>query len=45
MTATDEAEAFHTAVYEVVRLIPRGQVTTYGMLPSSKIDCKATSPN
>lgn len=28
--ATDEAQAFYTAVYAVVRLIPKGQVTTYG---------------
>lgn len=45
MMATDEAEAFYTAVYDVVRLIPQGQVTTYGILPSSKIDRKATLPN
>jgi methylated-DNA-protein-cysteine methyltransferase-like protein len=28
--ATDEAQAFYNAVYSVVRLIPKGQVTTYG---------------
>jgi len=30
--ATDEARAFYHDVYEVVRLIPKGQVTTYGSL-------------
>jgi alkylated DNA nucleotide flippase Atl1 len=30
--ATDEAQAFYSAVYSVVRLIPKGQVTTYGIL-------------
>jgi len=45
MMATDEAETFYTAVYDVVRLIPQGQVTTYGRFPSSKIDKKATLPN
>jgi alkylated DNA nucleotide flippase Atl1 len=29
--ATDEAEAFYNAVYSVVRLISKGQVTTYGI--------------
>jgi O6-methylguanine-DNA--protein-cysteine methyltransferase len=43
--ATDEAEAFYTAVYDVVRLIPCGQVTTYGIAPSSLSDGKATSPS
>ena len=31
--ATDEAQAFYNAVYSVVRLIPKGQVTTYGTSP------------
>jgi methylated-DNA-protein-cysteine methyltransferase-like protein len=31
--ATDEAQAFYDAVYSVVRLIPKGQVTTYGTSP------------
>jgi alkylated DNA nucleotide flippase Atl1 len=30
--ATDEAQAFYAAVYAVVRLIPKGQVTTYGTI-------------
>jgi alkylated DNA nucleotide flippase Atl1 len=33
--ATDEAQAFYDAAYSVVRLIPRGQVTTYGTLHPS----------
>src|SRR5436305_1925632 len=35
LMATDEAEAFYNSVYSVVRLIPKGQVTTYGNLNPS----------
>jgi len=31
---TDEAQSFYNAVYAVVRLIPKGQVTTYGPKPA-----------
>jgi methylated-DNA-protein-cysteine methyltransferase-like protein len=31
---TDEAQSFYNAVYTVVRLIPKGQVTTYGTIPA-----------
>jgi alkylated DNA nucleotide flippase Atl1 len=44
--ATDEAQAFYDAAYAVVRLIPKGQVTTYGIPRGiQSVDTQVTSRN